>query len=100
MAQNQKMYDEIDDEVSINTSGAAAFWAATFGKFNGSGLSQNMTLNEMAKYAEKNYGKEYKSLIDSDEYKNATRKEKREKLANLIETNRRQELIDEKFKEN
>ena len=39
MAQDQKMYDNIDAEVSINTSGGAAFWAATLGKFNGAGLS-------------------------------------------------------------
>lgn len=100
MAQNQEMYDNIDAEVSINTSGGAAFWAATLGKFNGAGLSQNMTLKEMARYAGENYGEEYRSLINSDEYKNAGREEKREKLANLIETRRRQELIDEKFKEN
>ena len=100
MAQDQKMYNDIDKEVSINTSGGAAFWAATFGKGNGGGLAQNMTLNEMARYAEENYGEEYRDLINSDEYKNSKRKEKRQMLATLIETNRRQELIDEKFKEN
>ena len=99
MAQDQQLYDNIDKEVSINTSGGAAFLSA-LEFWNTDKSSGNMTLGELTRYAQSNYKEEYKSLIESDEYKNAERKEKRQMLANLVETNERQKKIDEKFKEN
>lgn len=96
LAQDKAFYDKTESETAINTSGGAAFLSA-LNFFETSKSSGNMTLGELTRYAEENYKQQYKDLIESDEYKQAGRKEQRRKLADLIETNKRQEAIDEKF---